>query len=414
MRVLLVHMRYFPDATGTAPLVTQLSQDLAQENLDVVVITSLPHYGRVTIHPDFQQRKGYFHRNREKGVDVIRTPVFIPRNRGNIQRALNYLSYNFNSLIAGLFVNNVDLVLAINPPITTTFSAWILSILHRAPLIVGIQDVWPDCIVQVGQLKNPALIWISKVLEQIQYKIAKYVVVLSSGMKKNLISKKVESNKIAVIANWADLDDVIPLEKENHFYKTHKLDGKFVVLFAGNHGYIAALESIIETAELIKDQDDVLFLFAGEGSVKQDIIDLSKEKGLNNIRFLSTLPRDEWIEMMSASDLGLVTLRRDLAGLNVPSKVYTLMAAARPILASVPTGSEVAQIIKDAGCGFVTPAEEPMDLANQILECRNNIEDLEAIGNKGREYLLIHLNRKGQTDLYLDLIRSAVSKEKLL
>ena len=407
-------MRYFPDATGTAPLVTQLAEDLAKEGLEVHVISSLPHYGRVSIHPDYKQGKGYFRRSREKGVDVLRTPVFVPRNRGIFQRALNYLSYNLNSLLAGLLVRDVDLVLAVNPPITTTFSAWILSILHRAPLIVGIQDVWPDCIIQVGQLKNRVLIWFSKILEQIQYRIAKYVVVLSNGMKENLIRKNVDSNKIAVIANWADLDVVIPLEKENRFSKTHKLDGKFVVLFAGNHGYISALECIIEAADIIRDQEDIIFLFVGEGSVKKEIMELAMKKGLENVKFLSTLPHNEWLEMMSASDLGLVTLRHDLAELNVPSKLYTLMAASVPILASVPEGSEVARIINDAGCGFITPAQEPLKLANQIRECWKMKNELDEMGNQGREYLLTHLNRKGQTEKYLELITRAVNEEQVM
>ena len=407
MRVLLVHMRYFPDATGTAPLVTQLAQDLAKENLEVVVITSLPHYGRTSIHPEYRHRKGYFHRSKEMEVGLIRTPVYVPRHPGFVQRALNYLSYNLNSVLAGFLLRDVDAVLAVNPPITTTFSAWALSFFHRAPLIVGIQDIWPDCIIQVGQLKNPILIRLSRLLERIQYKVAKYVVVLSSGMKKNLIGKKVKESKIAVIPNWADLDEVIPFKKENTFYQTYNLEGKFVVLFAGNHGYISGLESIIEAAELLKDQPDILFLFAGEGSVKQELIHLAEEKELTNVMFLTTLPREEWLEMMGASDLGLVTLRRELAELNVPSKVYTLMAAARPILASVPAGSEVARIIKEAKCGFVIPAQDPESLADQILECRNNKEDLDLIGARGREYLETHINRKSQSDLYLELIRKS-------
>ena len=245
MRVLIYHMRYEPDPTGTAPLVTELAQDLVLSGSEVVVVTSLPHYGRTNIHPGYDERKGYFHHSIEQGVKIMRTPVYITRHPGFIQRALNYLSYNFNSIIAGFSVTGVDLVLAINPPITTTFSAWILSIIHQAPLVVSIQDIWPDCIIQVGQLNNKLLIAISKLFERIQYRIAKKVIVLSQGMKKNLIRKGVEEGKVEVIANWADLDDVIPLEKENNFYKKHQLNGKFILLFSGNHGYIAALESII-------------------------------------------------------------------------------------------------------------------------------------------------------------------------
>lgn len=388
MKVLLVHMRYQPDATGTAPLVTQLAQDLARDGAKVVVITSLPHYGRDSIHPDYREHQGFFHHSQEHGVEIIRTPVFVPRSRRILQRALNYLSYNLNSLAAGLLVRGVDVVLAVNPPITTTFSAWILSLLHRAPLIVGIQDIWPDCLIQVGQIKNKAVIMASKLLERIQYAVAKKVVVLSLGMKENLLLKEVQEEKIWVINNWADTDEVIPLPRENPFSLEQGLGDLFVVLFAGNHGYIGALECIIEAADLLKDHPEILFLLAGQGSVKGDLINLVKRKGINNVRFLPTQPKEKWLEMLAAADLGLVTLRKDLADLNVPSKVYTLMAAGRPILASVPETSEVVRLVQDANCGFTLAPENPAELARVILEIKHDKALLEKLGQNGREYLL--------------------------
>ena len=161
-------MRYHPDKTGTAPLITQLAQDLAKSGSEVTVIASLPHYGRTTIHPDYREYDGYFHHSEERGVKIIRTPVFLPRKGSILSRAWNYLSYNILSIIAGLKISRVDVILAVNPPITTTFSAWLLSIFHRVPLVVGIQDVWPDCLIQVDKLRNKVLIYFSKILEKIQ------------------------------------------------------------------------------------------------------------------------------------------------------------------------------------------------------------------------------------------------------
>ena len=408
MKLLIVHMRYEPDPTGTAPLVTQLAQDLVQNDVEVVVIASLPHYGRQSVHPDYQQYQGFFHRNRENGVEIFRTPIFVPRKPGLIGRALNYLSYNLNSILAGLLIRDVDIILAINPPITTTFSAWIMSIFHRIPLIVGIQDVWPDCVIQVGQLKNRVLIFFSKIMEKIQYMVADKVIVLSQGMKENLLRKGVRTEKIAVIANWADPDAVIPLPKDNAFYLEQNLGDYFVVLFAGNHGYNAALEYVIEAAEHLKDHSDILFIFAGEGSVKQDLVKSVNNKNLINIRFLPTLPYRKWLEMLAAADLTLVTLREDLAELNVPSKVYTLMSASRPIAASVPVNSEVGKLIRTANCGIVSPPEDPLGLVETILDCKQGKYVLEDLGRNGREYLVEFLHRNQQTGQYLNLLKSSI------
>jgi colanic acid biosynthesis glycosyl transferase WcaI len=398
-------MRYEPDVTGTAPLVSQLAQDLVQSGADVVVIASLPHYGRKSVHPDYQNRQGFFHRSQEKGVKIIRTPIFVPKNPGMIQRALNYLSYNFYSVIAGLFVEKVDVILAINPPITTTFSAWILCVFHRTPLIVGIQDVWPDCLIQIGKLSNRVLIELLKILERIQYRIASRIIVLSEGMRDNLLRKGVNKDKIRVIPNWADSDEVIPGPKENRFLEEQQLKGYFNVLFAGNHGYIAALEYVIDAASLLKEHPDIQFIFAGEGNAKADLVNLVQNKKILNVRFLPTQSKERWLEMLAAVDIGLVTLRKELANLNVPSKIYTLMSAAVPILASVPGESEIVQLVKNAECGFISPPEDPERLAHVILANKDDRKKLEILGKNGREYLIKNFHRESQTDKYINIIR---------
>ncbi len=253
MNILIVHMRYFPDSTGTAPLVTQLAQDLVIHGSKVSLITSLPHYGRDSVHPDYLDFKGLFRHSEEFGVNIIRTRVYVPQGTGFMQRVWNYVTYNFLSVIAGIKADKADVILAVNPPITTTFAAWIVSLFHRAPLIVGIQDVWPDCVIQVNKLKNRILILFSKMLEKIQYSIAKKVIVLSKGMQSNLERKGVVPGKIEIIANWADTELVKPLPRLNDFSINHELEDKFVVLFAGNHGYIAALDKIILAAELLQE-----------------------------------------------------------------------------------------------------------------------------------------------------------------
>jgi colanic acid biosynthesis glycosyl transferase WcaI len=412
MKILLVHMRYDPDPTGTAPLVTQLAQDLVKGGDQVTVITSLPHYGRSSIHPGYKTYRGFFHRSVEEGVMIIRTPVFLPRRGGLVQRGLNYLSYNIWSIGASWCAGKADIVLAVNPPITTTFAAWIISLLRSSSLVVGIQDVWPDCIIEIGQLRSKPLIWLSKFLEKLQYRIACKVIVLSEGMKKNLLMKSVGEEKIAVIANWADTERVVPGKRQNHFAEEHGLEDRFVVLFAGNHGYIAALENIILAAEKLKDETGMIFLLAGEGSVKKDLEELVEEKGLSNVKFLPSQPEKEWLEMLAASDLGLVTLRRDLAELNVPSKTYTIMAAGRPVLASVPENSEVAVLVTAADAGAVIPPEDPGALAEIILQLRSDPDRLEEMGRNGRQYLLGRFNRTIQTEKYRELLSSCLSEDK--
>ena len=414
MKVLILHMRYAPDATGTAPLVTQLAEDLTRLGSKVSVVTSLPHYGRKKVHPDFDNIQGLFHFRYENGVDIFRTKIYVPPTTGMLARGINYLSFNINSILAGIRVKSVDIVLAINPPITNSFAAWILSVIHRVPLVIGIQDVWPDCIVLVGKIRNPLVITLSKILERVQYAISNKIIVLSEGMARNLEGKGVIRSKIAVIPNWADTDEIIPQSRENSFSKVHNLSNKFVVLFAGNHGYISALDTVIEAALLTKHDPEILYLLAGEGSVKESLVSLVREKGLNNVLFLPTQPKKDWLEMLSVADIGLVTLKKELADLNVPSKLYTLMAAERPILASVPAQSEIINLVSDAKCGFWVKPESPLDLANVILENKGKRELLSEMGKRGRTYLIKHQNKDLRTEQYRDLLKQVILKDTKL
>ena len=398
-------MRFHPDATGTAPLVTQISEDLVRNGDQVEVIASLPHYGRADVHPDFRAHRGLFHVSYHKGVRVWRTPVYVPPRPTFFYRALNYLSYTFFSIIAGLRAGRADVILAVNPPITTTFSAWIAALLHRAPLVVGIQDVWPDCVILVGQLNGRLMIRLSFWMERIQYKIAHRIIVLSQAMKENLEKKGVPGEKIVIIPNWADLDFIKPLPRNNRFCENQGLEDRFVVLFAGNHGFNAALESVISTAVLLRSHANIVFLFVGEGNVKHSLISEVESLQLKNVRFLSTQPEDMLPEMLASADIGLVTLRRTLGALNVPSKVYSLMAAGRPILAAVPENSEIKTLLRDANCGIWVQPENPRALADALLNIVNRSTQIDALGQNGRTYLENNIARYTQTNAYRRILR---------
>ena len=155
-----------------------------QSGDDVTVITSMPHYGSKRIASKYRGR--LIHREKLNGVEVWRTFVYVPPNHKGFYRAINYLSYTFMSIVSGILVKNVDVILCVNPPITVGFSGWFLSLSQRAPMVLNIQDVWPDCIAIIGQLRSQWLYHTFKHLEKFLYKKAVRVTVLSEGMRQNL------------------------------------------------------------------------------------------------------------------------------------------------------------------------------------------------------------------------------------
>ncbi len=411
MKVLILHMRFDPDLTGTGPLVTDLATDLVELGDEVTVVTSMPHYGRHEIAPEYRGR--LLHRSNFNGVDLWRTFVYIPPSSSGFQRSINYLSYTFMSVVGGLMAKKPDVILCVNPPITVGFSGWLLSLARRAPMVFNVQDVWPDCLVIIDQLRSPLLTSVFKRLEKLIYRVSACVTVLSEGMKENLTRKGVPDGKIAVIPNWANIEAIRPVDRENSFREGCGLNGHFVVMFAGNLGFIAVLDQVLEAARLLEDEDHIQFLIVGEGNAKPGLVSRADELRLKNVRFLPTQPKEVLPEMLGAADLSLVTLNRHLGQLNVPSKTYSIMASARPVLASVPENSEIARLVRVSGCGLDVPPEDPRLLAQAIRSLSRQPEKLRLFGANGRRYVAEHLNRRSLTAQYHKLLNQIVESNNL-
>jgi colanic acid biosynthesis glycosyl transferase WcaI len=406
MRIMILHMRFHPDLTGTGPLVTDLATDLVEQGNEVTVITSMPHYGRREISTEYRGRM--LHRSDFKGVDLWRTYVYVPPNPSGFQRGINYLSFTFMSIVAGLMAKKPDVILCVNPPITVGFSGWLLSLFRRAPMVFNVQDVWPDCLVIIDKLRSPLLIRIFKYLEKFIYRVSSRVTALSEGMKENLTRKGVPAEKVVVIPNWSDVETIRPVERENGFRAAQGLNGEFVVMFAGNLGFIAMLDKVLEAAKLLENDPHIQFLIVGEGNAKADLVARAGELGLKNVRFLPTQPKEVLPQMLGAADLSLVTLNRRLGQLNVPSKTYSIMASARPVLASVPENSEIARLVEVAGCGEGVPPEDPQSLAQAISRLSGQPEKLRIYGANGRRYVEERLARRRLTTQYHNLLREVV------
>jgi len=395
-------MRFHPDLTGTGPLVTELATDLVAMGDEVTVVTSMPHYGRKDIASEYSGR--LLHYSNFHGVDVWRTSVYVPPNPSGFHRGINYLSYTFMSVVAGILSPNHDVILCVNPPITVGLSGFLVGLTRRTPMIFNVQDIWPDCLMIIGQIRNPLLIRIFQYLEKFIYCVSARITVLSEGMKQNLMSKGVKGDKIVVIPNWADVDYIKPVPKENNFRAVHNLNGRFVVMFAGNLGYISVLDTVLEAAKLLQDNERIIFPIIGEGNAKSGLLERAKALGLSNVRFLPTQPKEVLPDMLGAADVSLVTLNRHLGQLNVPSKTYAIMASARPVLASVPDDSEIARLVKEANCGILVPPENPHSLAKAIQSLKKQPELLKRLGANGRKYVCENFDRKILTRHYHQLL----------
>jgi colanic acid biosynthesis glycosyl transferase WcaI len=408
MRITIIHMRYLPDLTGTGPLVAELAADLARLGEDVTVITSVPHYGKKPSAGMSGRR--FLGGRREAGVRVVRTLAFPYGSGSVVGRALDYGLYGLFSVAVGLAGLRPDVVLAVAPPLTAGLSGWLVAALRGAPLVFNAQDIWPDGLVRMGKLRNGPLIRGAQRLERLTYRSARRVAVLSEGMRQNLLQKGVPGRKITVIPNWVDLDALRTSDKGNSFRTELGLEDAFVVLFAGNIGFAAGLESVIRAAELLRDEPNLVFLIVGEGSAKPDLMQLAQELDLPNVRFVTSQPPHRLSEVFGAADLSLVTLRSGMGALSVPSKTMAIMASARPVLAAVPPDSEVRRVVVEAQAGRCIAPEDPAAMAAEIIALRNDQDRLEWFGANGRRYAGAHFGRPEIVSRYHRLLREVAAE----
>ena len=410
MRVLILHMRYWPEATGTGPLVTELAEDLAAAGEDVVVVTSEPHYGLQEIPAEF--RGGLIHRTLKSGVTVYRTLAPVAHVGSALGRGLDYAAYTVLASLAAISLGPVDIILCVAPPVTVGFSGWVVGFLRKCPTVFNAQDIWPDGLISMGRIHNRVLIALFRRVEQLVYRTSKRITVVSEGMRKNVLSKGVAAGRVQVIPNWVDTERIHPVEGPNPFRNELALGESFVVLFAGNVGYAAGLESVLAAAGLLRGEPRICFLIVGEGSAKADLLRAAEWEGLTNVRFLPTQPSGILSNVLGAGDVGLVPLREGMGAVSVPSKAYAIMAGGRPVLAAVPTDSEIRHLVAEAKCGVCVPAEEPQALAEAVRRLANEPDKLKEYGRNARSYVVERYSRAIMTSRYRKLLGEVIEAGK--
>jgi colanic acid biosynthesis glycosyl transferase WcaI len=409
MRVLLLSTYFKPDIASTGVLMTQLSEELGRLGHHLTIITSMPHYDGNRIWPEYRGR--FYLRESYDGLDVRRIYLYVPQRKERLlERLMNYATFNSLSVLVGALAGRYDTVLTPSPPLTNGVAAFCISRLRGVPYVYNVQDIYPDVAIRLGVLKNSSTIALFKALERFVYSRAAAVSVISEGFRRNLLAKGVPPEKVHVIPNFVDPDFVKPLPRHNRFSRERGLDDRYVVLFAGNVGLSQRLESVLETACLLSDEPDILFLIVGNGVARPGLMRQAEKMGLENVRFLPFQPHEAVPELYAASDLCLVPLRRGITRDSVPSKVYTIMAASKPLVAAVDEGSDTWQFVQEVGCGLPVPPEEPESLAQAILTLYHDRAWGRALGAKGRGRVEQDFTPQAAAGKYAELLEQVVAE----
>ncbi len=409
MRILYLSQYFPPEMGAPSARVYELSRRWVKNGDRVTVLTSFPNHPTGVIPPGYQ---GYKFLEEEKdGIRVVRTYIFAAPNKGFFKRVLSYVSFMCSSIIQGTRkVGPQDVLIATSPQFFVGIAGFIISQLKGIPFIFEVRDLWPESIVQLGQLKNRLIIRFLEWIEMTLYRKALHIVGVADSTVKILTERGVPKEKISVIKNGVDLELFHGRNDAQALKKQYGFEGKFVVSYIGTHGLSHALDKVLDTAQLLQEQEDILFLLVGEGAEKENLMRKARNLNLSNVKFLDQIDKQQLPDFYGLSDVILVTLR-DLPLFRsvIPSKIFEIMAMARPIIISV--DGESRKLVEQAQAGLFSEPENASMLKENILTLKNDPRLRQQLGLNGRRFVEKHFDRNKLADQYQQLLHKVLEKE---
>jgi colanic acid biosynthesis glycosyl transferase WcaI len=411
--VLFLTLVFPPDSVSTAQIMGELAADLHNRGHHVTVVTTAPHYNRdrqaETRQPLRPLLGPLLQRSTFHGSRVYHT--WMPRKgRGVVGRILAWLLFHALSTVVCLCVRpRPDILIVPSPPLTIGISAWVVARMRRARFIYNVQEIYPDIAVNLGALRNRAVIRALEGVERFIYDRAAAVTVIAPRMRRRLLEKGVEPKKVDVLPNFVDTADFTPGSKRNSFSVEWNAADCFLVTYAGNLGPAQGLETFIDAAALIQDQPNVRCMLIGAGISEASLQARIEMHGLTNVELVPHQPYSRVPEIYAASDVCLVAQAALTGADAIPSKVYRIMASARPIIACTDPVSDLAQLVDEAGCGVIVEPGSPEALAVAIRQAVRDPDEWRRMGMAGRNFVERHYARERVTNRYHQLVERLTS-----
>lgn len=410
---------YFPDTSATGQLLTELCESLANDHGCRVSVVAGASLLPVSVTDGAENRDSglstvrggmVVSRETRRGVEILRARGTRFSKRLFIGRFGNYLTYFLSACWAGLRLDRPDVVVALTDPPIIGLAGMLAARRFGAPFAMAYKDVFPEVARLLEDFHSPSVEAVLLAVNRFLACHADRVACLGETMRQKLVREKgADPTRSVVIPDWTDCRAIRPASKDNPFSRRHGLTDKFVVMHSGNIGLAQQLENLIEAAVHLRARSDVVVVLVGEGVRKDSLRRRAEELGLDNVRFLPFQPKERLIESFAAADVFLVSLKEGLAGYIVPSKLYGILAAGRPFVASVEEESEVVAITRRFNCGLVAKHGDPKDLARQILRLRDEPGLASALGANARDAAL-HFDRPRQVEAYLSLFREMLDE----
>jgi colanic acid biosynthesis glycosyl transferase WcaI len=401
MRVLFVTPYYAPDLGPAAALYEMLCEGLVRMGCTVSVVCAVPHYPTGSVTAGYRGRLVW--RENRNGVDVTRVWVPSLDRRRLASRLLSFVCFQVLATVVALGRRH-DVLCVSSPALETYLPFFMLNLFLRQPAVYSVHEIYPDIGVKLGYFRHRSVIRVLNWMERWCCRRARYVRALSEGYKRQLEAKGVPSSKLAVIWDWIDTDFLQPMPRRNTFSAQWDLDGPFVVMYAGNLGSTQGLEYLVETAQLLADEPSIRLVLVGDGIARPSLQESVKRAGLSNVQFIPFQPRESLPLVLASADVLLNTVKKGFGTDTVPSKLYSIMASARPAIATIDSGTDTWDLIQRAHCGVCVEPDNPRALTEAIRELYRDAAYRTRLGANGRTYVTRHHSKEAACREFYQLL----------
>jgi colanic acid biosynthesis glycosyl transferase WcaI len=389
MRILIVTPHYWPEAFR----ITDIAEELVRRGHRVEVLTNLPNYPAGRFFEGYGLRGPY---RQEHAGAMIHRVLVVPRGRGGAVRlALNYVSFAIAACLRSLplFRQSWDVVFVFGTsPVTALLPAALLRAARGVPVVVWVQDLWPESIAAVGFARIPGLYRVAGAISGWLYRHCDRVLGTSRAFQPRLAERGVPGERFDYLPQWAE--SVFDQPVSGDVALPVSWPKGFVVLFAGNLGRAQGLGTILDAAERLRSEPELRWAFLGDGSLRPWLEQEIVRRGLaDRMVVLGRRPVSEMPAFYATADAMIVSLQADEAmALTVPAKLQSCLAAGRPVVGSI--DGEAARIIEESGAGWAAAAGDAAGLAAVVRRMMAlPAGERAAMGQSGREFARRHFDR---------------------
>ncbi|MDA1188711.1 MAG: glycosyltransferase family 4 protein [Chloroflexi bacterium] len=373
----MLNQYYPPDTSATAPITQDVAQALAKKH-SVTVVCGRPSYAPTERHPYYLLR-----RTVEEGINVHRVGATAFHRRGKVGRILNYLSFLVLGFLRILTISpKPDVIIAMTDPPVVAIVGALAAFLRRCRFVYNIRDLHPDMAIAAGfTIPAPVrIVW--ETTHRWALRRADLVIALGEDMRDRVLEKGIAPDRVVVVR-----DGAWPLAQSQHdgadIVKKIRGDAKFVLLHAGNIGFAGNWETLVEAARQL-EKEDVGLTFVGDGARRKELE--VEARGVNNIRFLPFFPSDDISSVLAAADMHVVAIRPGIEGLVVPSKLYPILMAGKPVLVLGSENTDAARVVQQAECGIVVAPDDVSGVVSRVRELVQKPEQLIVMGQKALSF----------------------------